>query len=417
MRIKFWGVRGSSPTPERRNSRYGGNTACVEVRLKNGTLFIFDCGTGLRSLGKSLLREYGERPIHAYIFVTHFHWDHIQGIPFFQPFYKAGNIFLFHSVAREGANLQTAIEDQMANPYFPVDMSAMASARDFFELDGSPINVGGAVVTSVPLNHPQGCVAYRVEADGGVFVFATDTEPGSRSHDRALRQFVKGADVLVYDAQFTPEQLVGEKKGWGHSSWLEGTKIALASGVKQLLLFHHDPDSDDVFVDGLVEKAQQEFPEVSGAAEGMEILLPSREILGEQVKPPERRRSRRYQIELPIKVRWTEPDGSQHQVQARSTDISATGMHFVAPSHIPTNQPLELDVVLPDEITHRGNMSFRYIAQPVRREQANYDLHKPGSGLGLATTLSLPEEAPEDDTRTASKAKRKRRSRRSRVHV
>ena len=259
MKIKFWGVRGSTPTPERRNSRYGGNTACVELRLANGTLIILDCGSGLRSLGKSLLREYGEHPIHGYMLMTHFHWDHIQGIPFFPPLYKKGNAFLFHSVLRKGLELKGAVEGQMVNPYFPVDMSAMGAVRHFFDLDERPIDLNGAIISSAPLNHPQECVAYRIDADGASFVFSTDTEPGSAYHDRAIRELAQGADVLVYDAQYTPEQLIGDKRGWGHSSWLEGARIARECNVRQLILFHHDPDNDDVFVDGLVEKAKQEF--------------------------------------------------------------------------------------------------------------------------------------------------------------
>jgi len=118
MRIKFWGVRGSTPTPERRNSRYGGNTTCVEIRLANGTLIVLDCGSGIRALGKSLLREFGAHPIHGYVFMTHFHWDHIQGIPFFGPLYRKGNVFLFHSVQRKGLELRAAVEGQMVNPYY-----------------------------------------------------------------------------------------------------------------------------------------------------------------------------------------------------------------------------------------------------------------------------------------------------------
>jgi phosphoribosyl 1,2-cyclic phosphodiesterase len=274
MLIRFWGVRGSTPTPEPRNARYGGNTSCLEVRLTNGTLIILDCGSGMRGLGKSLQSEFGERPIEAALLLTHFHWDHIQGIPFFPPFYRRGNQFIFHSVLRTDSGLQETIEGQMANPYFPVNMGVMASQRHFSSPDNVPANLQGATLRSAPLNHPQGCVGYRIDADGGAFVLATDNEPGSPVHDRALSDLARDADVLVYDAQYTPEQLAGEKKGWGHSSWLEGVRIAQECNVKNLILFHHDPDSDDAHIDGLVLKARQEFPNTWGANEGLMISVP-----------------------------------------------------------------------------------------------------------------------------------------------
>jgi phosphoribosyl 1,2-cyclic phosphodiesterase len=372
MRIKLWGVRGSTPTPERRNSRYGGNTPCIEIRLENGTLIILDCGSGLRSLGKSLLREFGEHPIRGYVFMTHFHWDHIQGIPFFLPLYKKGNIFLFHSVLRKGLELRGAVEGQMVNPYFPVDMSAMGAVRHFFDLDERPIDLNGAIISSAPLNHPQECVAYRVDGDGASFVLATDTEPGSPFHDRSVRELARGADVLAYDAQYTPEQLQGDKKGWGHSSWLEATRIAKECGVKQLILFHHDPDNDDAFVDGLVEKAKQEFPHVMGAAEGMEIDLPGGMI--EQVRFTEgyeRRRDRRYQIQLPVRLDRRAGSASSEPAHGVSQDLSRSGIYFVTPADMSPDEPFELEVILPDELTRRGDLAFRFVAEPVRMERLN----------------------------------------------
>lgn len=392
MKIKLWGVRGSTPTPERRNSRYGGNTPCIEVRLANGTLIILDCGSGLRPLGKSLLRELGERPIHGYVFLTHFHWDHIQGIPFFLPLYKKGNAFLFHSVLRKGRELKGAIEGQMVNPYFPVDMSVMGAVRHFYDLDERPIDINGAIISSAPLNHPQECVAYRVEADGGVFVLATDTEPGSPRHDRAVREVARGADVLVYDAQYTPEQLLGEKRGWGHSSWLEGTRIARECGVKRLILFHHDPDHDDAFVDGLVEKAHQEFPQVTGAAEGIEINLPKGEMGRASLTPgSERRQERRYHIELPLRLGWRGSGGEAEAAEGLAQDVSKSGIYFVAPAEVPPGGPVELELVLPDEITHQGEVAFRFVAEPVRMERLNgaLGIHQPAVGVGAR--LIVPE--------------------------
>ncbi len=275
MRLKFWGVRGSTPTPERRNSRYGGNTPCLEIRLANGTVLILDCGSGLRGLGKSLLREFGDEPIVAYIFLTHFHWDHIQGIPFFIPFYRKGNSFFFHSVSKKARELKHAVEGQMVTPYFPVDMSIMGAVRNFYDIGTKPIDINGAIISSAALNHPQGSVAYRIAADGGTLVYATDTEPGSKVHDQNIRKIAAGADVLVYDAQYTWEQLVGEKQGWGHSSWVEGVKIAQEAGVGRLVLFHHDPDHDDAYLDSLLAQARAKFPETLAAAEGMVLEIPA----------------------------------------------------------------------------------------------------------------------------------------------
>jgi phosphoribosyl 1,2-cyclic phosphodiesterase len=403
MRVKFWGVRGSTPTPERRNSRYGGNTCCIEIRLANGTLIILDAGSGIRGLGKTLISESAEHPIHGYVFMTHFHWDHIQGIPFFLPLYRKGNVFLFHSVLRKGLELREAVEGQMVSPYFPVDMGAMGALRHFYDLDANPINLNGAIISSAPLNHPQECVAYRIEADGAVFVLATDTEPGSPFHDRAIRELAQGADVLVYDAQYTPEQVAGEKKGWGHSSWLEGTRIARECRVKQLVLFHHDPDSDDYYVDGLAEKARQEFPNSIGASEGMIINLPQGYVSNVSLKEGyERRREHRYRIEVPLRVSWKAAGREKVETQAVTQDVSKSGIYFVAPTGISPDQPLELEMVVPDEITHRGEVGFRFIAHPVRMQETNGANPGRPKGLGVgARKMATGEDTSDSETSLA----------------
>jgi phosphoribosyl 1,2-cyclic phosphodiesterase len=272
MHIKFWGVRGSTPTPQRENMRYGGNTSCVEVRV-NGGLYIFDCGTGFRGLGKALTREFLDSPIRAHIFLSHFHWDHIQGIPFFGPLYEnPDNCFSFHSSAH-GRRLQRAIEGQMTNPYFPVNMSEMAAQRNFYNIRESKMTLEDCTVTSVWLNHPQGCLGFRVESRDGILVYATDNEPGDPEFDRNLRMLAEGADVLIYDSQYLPEEYESRRRGWGHSHWREAVNVVMESGARELILFHHDPDHSDRCLDMTVQKAREYYPEVRAAAEGMEIQL------------------------------------------------------------------------------------------------------------------------------------------------
>lgn len=393
MRIRLWGVRGSTPTPDPRNSRYGGNTCCLEVRLANDSLIILDCGSGLRGLGKSLLGEFGERPIQASVFLTHFHWDHIQGIPFFLPLYHSGNTVQFHSVLGKGSRLKEAIEGQMANPYFPVKMGAMSARRRFLNLDKKQVSIDGAILKFASLNHPQGCVGYRIEADDGIFVLATDNEPGSPVHDRNVRKLARDANVMVYDAQYTPEQLSGEKKGWGHSSWLEGVRIAQECNVKHLILFHHDPDSDNAYVDGLVTRARKEFTNVWGANEGLTIHLPDCAITNTMaIGGTERRTNHRFHLELPVRVMWRDAGGKPCEAKGWAKDISKTGIYFMVPSEVLTNEPLQLEMTLPNEITHQGDLRMNFVARAVRQKKVGGGQDHRTSGIGVAAAIDHPQE-------------------------
>lgn len=273
MRIKFWGVRGSTPTPQPENLRYGGNTSCVEVRLNNN-IYVFDCGTGFRALGHALGREFSGEDIFAHVFVSHFHWDHIQGIPFFGPLYdRPENRFVFHSSSRT-RSLQRVMEEQMAAPYFPVDMSEMKAHRDFCEIGEGRTSLDDQVtIQAMWLNHPQGCLGFRLETKSGSMVYATDNEPGDAAFDKNVRKLAAGADVLIYDAQYLPEEYEARKRGWGHSHWREAVNVVMESGAKELVLFHHDPDHDDACIDGIVQYARDYYPRVRAAAEGMEIEL------------------------------------------------------------------------------------------------------------------------------------------------
>ncbi|MFQ5817033.1 MAG: MBL fold metallo-hydrolase [Terriglobia bacterium] len=272
MLLRFWGVRGSTPTPQRENADFGGNTPCLELRTAKGNLFIFDCGTGFRMLGRALQREYGKRGIHARIFLTHYHWDHIQGIPFFTPLYHARNRFLFHSYRFEDQSLQRALEGQMTDPYFPVDMTSMGAQRHFFEIGEERMQYDDLTLISKRLHHPQGCLGYRIECDGKVVVYATDNEPGNPAGDRKVRELADGADVLIYDAQFLPEEMRHHRR-WGHSTWKEGVRIAKECKVGQLILFHHDPDRSDPQVRRLLRRTQHHFDHVIAAREGLTLKL------------------------------------------------------------------------------------------------------------------------------------------------
>ena len=258
-KLVFWGVRGSTPTLERDTWRYGGNTPCLELTAPDGTSFILDCGTGLRTLGNQLTAQQNGSGIESHILVTHYHWDHIQGIPFFHPFFESQNRFHFYSFQSKYLgphSLQQVFEAQLSSPYFPIDVTMMTASREFHEISGGQTwDVNGTKITASHLNHPQGCLGYRLDTTGGSIVYATDNEPGAAECDQNLLQLAHDADVLIYDAQYSPEQLASERKGWGHSSWLEGVKIARAAKVRNLILFHHDPDSTDKHVDGFLSAA------------------------------------------------------------------------------------------------------------------------------------------------------------------
>jgi phosphoribosyl 1,2-cyclic phosphodiesterase len=272
MHVRFWGVRGSTPTPQVENLRYGGNTSCVEVRV-GGQIYIFDCGTGFRNCGKHLQQEFHNKPIHAHVFISHFHWDHIQGIPFFSPLYESGDNYLHFHSSSQWRSLQETIEEQMSAPYFPVEMSEMAAHRSFYDIEEDKIRFDDCTIRSMWLNHPQGCLGFRLESRDAILVYATDNEPGHQTFDKNVRKLAEGADVLIYDAQYLPDQYEQEKRGWGHSHWREAINVVMESGAKELLLFHHDPDRSDNAIDAIVSEARNYYPKVRAAAEGMEMQL------------------------------------------------------------------------------------------------------------------------------------------------
>jgi phosphoribosyl 1,2-cyclic phosphodiesterase len=271
LKLRFWGVRGSTPTPLARNLGYGGNTSCLELRLPNDDLFIFDAGTGIRDLGLVLSSNPADLAREIHLFLTHYHWDHIQGIPFFSPLYSPKCSITFYASCYACA-LRESLEGQMLTPYFPITLDLAASKRSFTMMGGEPITLGDLTVEPFPLHHPQGAGGYRIESKGAVIVYATDREPGHQKLDAVVREYAQDADVLIHDAQYTVEEYP-KYKGYGHSTWEEAVTVAEQCNVKQLILFHHDPNHDDETVAAIEAKARARFPNTVGAREGSVIVL------------------------------------------------------------------------------------------------------------------------------------------------
>jgi len=277
MQVSFWGVRGSIPSPHHEMRRYGGNTPCVEVLSPDGTRFILDCGTGLRLLGNHLVAAAGGRReahadarVEAHVLVTHYHWDHIQGIPYFPPLFSAESRLWFYGFRSEylgDDSLRKALEAQVTKPYFPADAIALRAQREFRELEGgADFQIGGTRVRTCWLNHPQQCLSFRLDTPEGSVVYATDNEPGDPALDAALREHARGADLLIADAQYSLKDQ-DARRGWGHSTWSDAVRLARESEARNLVLFHHDPNSTDSVVDGYLRSAQREFPSAWAATE------------------------------------------------------------------------------------------------------------------------------------------------------
>ncbi|MEP7183864.1 MAG: response regulator [Betaproteobacteria bacterium] len=278
MRVRFWGTRGSIATPGPGTLRFGGNTSCVQVTTNGGACFILDCGTGARALGAALMAQ-TSGPITATILLSHMHWDHIQGFPFFVPLFVPGNRITVCGPEGSGRSLREVLAGQMEFTYFPVEIGQLPASISFRELEEGTHEIGGARIVAQYLHHPAMTLGYRIEADGAVVVYLCDHEPFSETFSRDSRGsnvesfahvgdrrhalFMAGAGLVIHDAQYTPEEYPS-KKNWGHSTYEYAVDLAAAAAVRQLVLTHHDPAHDDAFIEE-VEKRARDYAQQLGA--------------------------------------------------------------------------------------------------------------------------------------------------------
>jgi len=304
MRVCFWGVRGSLPVPGPQTNRYGGNTSCVQVTADGAEPIIIDAGTGIRKLGQQLAAgEFGRGEGRAHLLISHTHWDHIQGLPYFAPLYTSGNDLCIYARQRD-THLRSIFAQQNEGPYFPVPLDALKASVEFRELiEGEEFAAGKALVRCTRLNHPWVAMAYRVELAGKTLVYASDTAPfndillesefvakppvpGAPIDPREARILEKmrlalvdlcmDADLLIYDTQFTQEEY-RQKPHWGHSTPDDAITIARAANVKTLAFFHHAPNRTDDEQDQIVTAYQEGLAgdslRVFAAAEGMTLTV------------------------------------------------------------------------------------------------------------------------------------------------
>jgi CheY-like chemotaxis protein len=302
MDVRFWGTRGSVAKPGPSTLRYGGNTSCVELRSADGTLIVLDCGTGAHALGHALTSS-GER-CDGHLMITHTHWDHIQGFPFFSPLFTSGNTWDIYAPGGLGQQLERTLAGQMEYNYFPVTLAQLGATIRYHDLAEGAFAVGDVRVVTQYLNHPALALGYRLQSGGTVVVYSADHEPHApnpaartdgepRMHDEDQRhvEFLAGADLVVHDAQYTVEEYP-HKTGWGHTPAEWAVDYAIAASAKRLALFHHDPLRDDEAVDRLVEICRRRVfaagsrLEVFAAAEGLEVRLSERETSSPEAASP-----------------------------------------------------------------------------------------------------------------------------------
>mgnify|MGYP001794417163 CR=1 FL=1 len=280
MRIRFWGVRGTIPVPGPDTIRVGGNTSCIDIYTNDQQLIILDAGSGIRLLGQTLQKEYPER-ILGNILISHTHWDHIQGFPFFSPIWGRQNRFVLVGQKRVGKRLEEILADQFIEPYLPYKFQTLPADIIVKEVEpGETIVIGDNTTVQVAqLNHPGGCLGFRIETEGSVFAYCSDIGHFDDRFDENVLRLAQGADLLVHDAHFASMEERNMFSDWGHSAWQEATEVALEAQVKCLALFHFSPNLNDDQVEAILKKSRQIFPRTILAREGLELNLPLGDVL------------------------------------------------------------------------------------------------------------------------------------------
>ncbi|PID85819.1 MAG: MBL fold metallo-hydrolase [Chloroflexi bacterium] len=280
--IRFWGVRGTIPTPGKDTIEVGGNTPCVEVRTSDDQLIIIDAGTGILPLGRHLLQENPGR-ITGNILISHTHWDHIQGFPFFAPIWGRTNRFILMGRKRVGQRLEEIVSGQFMEPYLPFAYKSLPADLIVKEVnDNETIFIGDKTgVRFAAMNHPGGCLGFRIENEHSVFAYCSDVGHEDDEFDRGVLQLAEGADLLVHDSHFSTIAERNMRRDWGHSTWLEAAQVAIEAHVKNLALFHFSPDMNDAAVEKIAKKARGIFPRTFIAREGLKINLPFSDELPE----------------------------------------------------------------------------------------------------------------------------------------
>jgi phosphoribosyl 1,2-cyclic phosphodiesterase len=272
LKLTFRGVRGSICRAGSDVLRYGGNTTCADIRLTDDEWLILDCGTGMLALHAELPRRPTGKGRHFHVLLTHYHRDHLEGLPFFKPLYDPACSFTFYGFPWGSIGVQEALETGLRPPWFPLPIGETGSSKSYVDLTGTPFRIGSIDVTTARLFHPQGSTAYRLDHSGRSVVFATDTEYGDRDCDAGLVNLSRGASVLIHDAQYTPGEY-DDHRGQGHSTWMHALEIARRCDAERLVLFHHDPDRSDDELDAIVEHARSIFAHVECAREGGSLPL------------------------------------------------------------------------------------------------------------------------------------------------